>query len=158
MVAMTTKRRTYKLDVSEPLFRLATECVHQFSNEIKMIATLDEVVAALAPRAAQGFPGHASDTMRGHLASLSSEGAIQLLLNLDPATDDLFELARALLSDRLETQIALADIISATLFDFSVERASAQILGRLLGEGNSLPPGDAPEPPHGYGGTVVPIR
>ena len=156
---MTTGIHTYEFAVSEMLFRLVTECVHLHSNDLRRLVTLGEVVDERAARAADGFPGQESDSLRGHLATALTGGEIRLGLQVSTETEALLAAGQARLAERLGSPVSLDELVSLLLFDFSVDRAAALMLAGLLGEETrTLGIGKSPPPASGPGGKVVPIR
>ena len=157
-VGTGTDYRTYELDVSEPLFRLATECIHFVSNDLRTLATVGTIVAVRAARASEGFPGLAPEAVLGHLDTLATVGAIPVAIQIAPSTADHLEAARALLQARLERSTSLADAVSVLLFDLTVEHAATSMLDRILGDDTREETGDNRSPTAVSGENVVPIR
>ena len=155
---MSAEHRTYDLDVSEALFRLAAECVRLLSEETKAFSSLDGVVAARGSRAEAGFPGHATETIIGHLETLTSAGAIRIAIRLDRTTDEQIAAAQDLLETRLGRSISLSDTVSVLLFDMTVEHASVAILQQLIGTPAPDRQSDAVAGRDGGSGEVLPIR
>lgn len=158
VVGMATERRCHGFDVSEMLFRLATECVHLHSNDEKQMATLGDVIVTRAARAADGFPGQESETLRGHLTTAPTAGKVRIDFEICANTDMLLATGQARLAERLGVPVSLCDTVSLLLFDFSVDRAAASMLDGLLGE-ERRKGGERPAGPKGDDdGKVVPIR
>lgn len=148
----------YELSVSEPLFRLMTECVHHISNDTKTLARLDTVVALRAAQAAQGIPGQTVDALRGHLETLATQGDVRVSFSVDAATAGQLAAACACLAERLGRTVELADALSLLLFDVTVERASALLLERMLGEEAIVRRSGDDAHPRDAAGEVFPFR
>lgn len=151
-------RQSYELAISEPLFRLVTECIHHVSNDTKMLVRLDAVVASRAAQAAQGFPGQSIETMQGHLETLTTHGDIRITFGAEPSTAAQLAAACTRLAERLDRTVELADTLSLLLFDLTVDRASALLLERMLDEEARPRPTDGRPSRSGSTGEVIPIR
>jgi hypothetical protein len=119
----------HALDVSEPLFRLATECVHLHSNDTRQLHTLDSFVSDCATFVET--LDHNPETMRKHLAAVPSGGAIRIELVVGPRTAERLEEAKKTLKTLIGSDVSLADALSIMLFDYIVEQKANKVRAKL---------------------------
>ena len=139
---MTAERRTLTFEISTYFFRLATEAVRLYSNEIGRFTTLSELLSTRAHLALEALGRHAVETMDGHLSTIPSAGPLKLDIDLASEAEAALLSMSIALSDRLGRSASLADALSLALFDYVVERRAAEVLERA---GIS----DDPSPPDG---------
>ncbi len=123
----------HTLRISEPLFRLATQSVHLYSNDTGRLHTLESLVSdrALFVESLD----HNLETIRMHLEAVASEGDIRIDLALSPHTAARLEDARQALKTLIGSDVTLADTISIMLFDYMVEQKANKVRAKL-GIGN----------------------
>ena len=119
------------LSVSMHLFRLMTEAVRLRSNELGMFACLPSVLADRAELARSGFQQHDADTLRGHFATVPTLGSINIEVQVTRSVATCLEEAAERLGAQLRFVATFGDAVSATLFDYLVDRKASEILGGL---------------------------
>lgn len=119
------------LSVSKPLFRVMTEAVRLRSNEIGRFACLSAVLAGRAELARRGFEQHEAVTVRGHFATVPTHGSIHIEVQLARSVAICLDEAAERLGAQLRFDATFGDAVSATLFDYLVDRKASEILGGL---------------------------
>lgn len=119
----------YTLDVSEPLFRLATESVRLHSNETRRLHTLESLIRDRV-RFLETFD-HNPETVRMHLEAVASEGDIRIDLAVSSDTAESFEDAKEALKTLIGSDVSPADTLSIMLFDYMVEQKANKVRAKL---------------------------
>jgi hypothetical protein len=124
-----SRGQRYALDVSEPLFRLATESVRLLSNDTRRLHTLDTLVSDRA--AFVRNLDHNPETMRKHLDAVPSEGEIRIEFAVSREIAASLEEAKNALKSLIGSDVSLADMLSIMLFDFVVEQKANKVRAKL---------------------------
>lgn len=127
---MTAERHALTFEISTYFFRLATEAVRLYSNEIGRFTTLSELLNTRALLALEALDRHAIGTLDGHLSTIPSAGPLKLDIDLTTEAEAALLRMRTALSDRLGRSTSLGDALSLSLFDYVVERRAAEVLER----------------------------
>ena len=125
-----TDSRDYTLDISEPLFRLTTEGIRLHSNETLHHRTLSELIDQRAPLTAK-IKSHDKSTIKQHFTSIPSGGDIRIHLTISDSSAMNLDNAKELLGVVLDSEVSLADALSALLFDYVVEQKAARVLEKI---------------------------
>ncbi len=143
---MTADARDFALEISEPLFRLTTECLRLRSNETRAHESLSSlmlhVVGTDRDRAA-----HDADIIRQHLKLVPAAGDIVVRLVLPAPCVDRLGAVRTSLEKRVGCRLTFEEALSLLLFDYVVEQKAARVLDTLgLGRSDSPDPGSENAP------------
>jgi hypothetical protein len=120
----------FGVDVSEHLFKLATESLRLYSNQTGEFQTLGKLVDARSAGAAS-LDSHDASTLQEHLAVIPTAGAVKVELDISNRSLDYLEATRAELSIRLGAKLTFGDALSLLLFDYVVDRKSQRLLDLL---------------------------
>lgn len=145
----------YTLEISEPLFRLATQSVHLYSNDTGRLHTLESLVRdrALFIESLD----HNLETIRMHLEAVASEGDIRIDLALSSNTAVRLEDAKQALKTLIGSDVTLADTLSIMLFDYMVEQKANKVRAKL-GIGNRSPQTDPASLESGEDNKVIRLK
>ncbi len=124
-------KKSYRLDASTYLFRLATESVRLFSNREGQFATISQVVEARAGVASEIPANYKPDELKKHLKIIPTDGEIPVILEILPTAGDDVEHAIPAISKALSESISFASAISIMLFDYVVEENKTEVLTKL---------------------------
>ncbi|MCW2351794.1 hypothetical protein [Sphingobium sp. B12D2B] len=118
------------LNISEQLCALARDCLRLRDNETKSLYTVEALLSEhfdplsvaddLAPR-----------TIRQYLSAIPTSGAVSLILSVSSACAQDLETLRQILSERLETDLSIAEAISILLFHYMVGQTAERVLRRV---------------------------
>lgn len=121
---------SYELDISGPLFGLATQSVRLHSNETFDYQTVSSLVCCLTARFENRI-AQDSGTIREHLSCFASDGAIKLRLDLSRArATRLIDLKR-MLRRRRGVELTISDALSVLLLDYVAWKTAERIVGKL---------------------------
>ena len=119
------------LSVSTHLFRLMTEAIRLRSNEVGRFVCLTSLIADRAELARSGFEQHEATTLRGHFATVPTHGPVDIEIPVSRSVAICLDEAAERLSAQLRFVATFDDAVSATLFDYLVDRKASNILDRL---------------------------
>jgi hypothetical protein len=124
-----TRCQHYALDVSEPLFRLATESVRLYSNEKRQLRTLEDLVNERS--ASLLNLDHNPETVRMHLRAVPTVGDVRIDLAVDQVTEASLTNAKKALKTLTGADVSLGDFLSILLFDYVVEQKANRVKAKL---------------------------
>lgn len=128
---MAAEERDYKLDVSEFYLRLTTESIRLYSNKVRDISSLREVIddrAALATLLPQYYT---QAEMREHLSIIPTDGNISLKFTILETSAASLDAAAQMLAESMDLSVAFADALSLLMYDFIVEENKTEVLTKL---------------------------
>ena len=128
---MPSMKKTYRLDASTYLFRLATESVRLFSNREGRFATISQVVESRSGTAKYIPDQYQSSELRKHLSIIPTDGEVPIILEILNTAGDEVECAIPAISEALSESISFASAISVMLFDYVVEENKTEVLTKL---------------------------
>lgn len=126
---MAGDTRSYALDVSELLFRLASESLRLRSNETLRFETVASLVNARIP----ALPLTRLDAadVRAHFNVVESKGPIRIHLSIPRASADRLVEEKRRFANLLGMTLTMGDMLSILFFDFVAEHHSKRILGNI---------------------------
>lgn len=128
---MSVAERDYKLDVSEFYLRLTTESIRLFSNKVRAICGLSDMIdgrVAAAPLLPQFY--NKAD-MCEHLAIIPTNGDITLKFTILETSAVTIESAAEMLQKSMGQSVAFADALSLLMYDFIVDENKTEVLTKL---------------------------
>ena len=131
---MTEDTRAYTFEVSETLFRLATEGVHLRSNETKQFQSLGHLVNA---RAAEGMSALGSSdvsTLKTHLSRIPTKGPIKISLTISKTSAKSLSEAKERLGKIIGEHLTLCDALSLLLFDYIAQTKADRLIAKAFGD------------------------
>lgn len=141
-----TPSQLHVLEISEPLFHLATDSVRLHCNETRRLRCLDDLVDSRAAFAQK--LDHNPETIRLHLHAVPGAGDIKVELRINQRTATLLVEARNILKALTDEDVLPGDVLSIMLFDYVVEQKANKVkvkLGFDVGDrdiaGTGLKPG-----------------
>lgn len=139
---MTVETRSFALDVSEPLFRLATESLRLHANETKRIDSLGGLVdeRALDLRVDDCSP----EAMRDHLSIVPTAGEIRINFNITKSSVESLAEARQQFERSLGENVSMGDTISILLFQYVAAQKARLVLDRIGLDGTRMDEISAP--------------
>lgn len=124
-------KKSYRLDASTYLFRLATESVRLFSNKEGRFVTISQVVESRAGVASDIPINYKPEELKKHLKIIPTDGEIPIILEILHTAGDDVEHAIPAISKALSESISFASAISIMLFDYVVEENKTEVLTKL---------------------------
>lgn len=128
---MSGETRGYTFDVSEGFFRLTTECLRLRSNETLRYQSLASLLEGLTPEGAPKLAGIDTDTVRDHLVSIPTRGAVRLFIRMSRESADLLVEAKRALAVRMKARLTVADAISVLLLDYLIAQKADNVMRRI---------------------------
>lgn len=119
------------LSVSTHLFRLMTEAIRLRSNEVGRFVCLTSIIADRAELARSGFEQHDATTLRGHFATVPTNGPVNIEVQVSRSAAICLDEAAERLGTQLRFVATFDDAVSATLFDYLVDKKAVEILDGL---------------------------
>lgn len=124
-------KKTYRLDASTYLFRLATESVRLFSNREGRFATISQVVESRSGLAKDIAERYEPKELKRHLSIIPTDGDIPIILEILPTAGNDVEHAIPAIGKALSESISFASAISIMLFDYVIEENRTEVLTKL---------------------------
>lgn len=138
------------LQVSQPLFELATECVRLHSNALGQIATLDRLVTDYLAAGVALADGDA-ELINDHLSTIPSDGPILVTFALAPEQARELQAFGATMATLCRQPLSRADTLSVLLFLRLVDHKARVALAALDRRKGEAPERSVPD-------TVVTLR
>lgn len=141
---MAADTKDYALEISDLLFRMTTEGVRLFSNQIRSQDSLSSLTKYLL-RESRDATAHDTDVLLQHLDIIPTHGDIMVCLVMSTSCAARLEALRTLCEKKVGRPLTTGDTLSLLLFDYMVERKAARVLekfGVAFPDGSDS--GDAP--------------
>jgi len=131
---MTEDTRAYTFEVSETLFRLATESVHLRSNETKRFQTLGGLVNARVADGISALGDSDATTLKTHLSRIPTKGPIKISLTISKTSAKSLSEAKERLGKIIGEHLTLGDALSLLLFDYIAQAKADRLIAKALGD------------------------
>ena len=128
---MVAEERNYKIDVSEFYLRLTTESIRLYSNKIRNIANLRDVIDDRAAVAGLLPQYYTQAEMKEHLSIIPTDGDISLKFTILETSAASLDAAAEMLAETMGLSVAFADALSLLMYDFIVEENKTEVLTKL---------------------------
>jgi hypothetical protein len=120
----------YALEVSPPLFQLATDSLRRHSNARSSLCSFDDLIEACISRWSK-MDAIDVAAVRDHLRTMPTDGELTLRLAIKSGECCPLSRVRDALQTALNCQLSLAETVSALLFLFVVEREAQRVLEKV---------------------------
>lgn len=128
---MIAEERDYRIDVSEFYLRLTTESIRLYSNKIRNIANLRDVIDDRATMASLLPQYYTQAEMKEHLSIIPTDGDISLKFTILETSAASIDAAAEMLAETMGLSVAFADTLSLLMYDFIVEENKTEVLTKL---------------------------
>ena len=118
-------------EVSQYLFRLATESVRLYSNKVGALSTLDDTVNGIADRALTIVPEYGSAAVQEHFRIIPSGGTNRLAITILESNAPSYALAAEMITSVMSKRMGVIDAVSLALYDLIAEQEVAQLAAKL---------------------------